>query len=287
MFMAFILYLYVPVVFEIVVSGVPMLWTTLGLWFTPPYLYVVVNFIIIAIAASSRFQQKIEGVSKVVATTKTQNDLLRKASFEIDTKNSFEYKMELEAIEPEISGHVEVKGLKVKTKKKLRELDVKTKKKPVKSKSAEFEAREPEMYYGYIEVKKVEAAKEKKKPMASKLEFEVNKMEGEDEYASSMSRGMPMNRMDTVEIPMDSIHQQDSFAHQAINNESPKAGKEQRSLETEANDTMEDTWKMIMESRKIQNAGLEGASVNAEKVKTRNNMVSPSQSRKKQDTFRW
>ncbi|KAF6163258.1 hypothetical protein GIB67_025122 [Kingdonia uniflora] len=50
-----ILKLSVPVVIEILVSGVPQFWSSLLSWLTPPYLYVVLNCIIITIAASSRY----------------------------------------------------------------------------------------------------------------------------------------------------------------------------------------------------------------------------------------
>ncbi|GMI93386.1 hypothetical protein like AT1G61260 [Hibiscus trionum] len=47
----------VPLVMEFSVSQAPLLWTTFRSWLKPPYLYVVINGIIITIAASSRFHQ--------------------------------------------------------------------------------------------------------------------------------------------------------------------------------------------------------------------------------------
>ncbi|KAI3878489.1 hypothetical protein MKX03_007269 [Papaver bracteatum] len=55
--MAIILKLSVPVVLEFVVSEAPVFWNSLLSWLTPPYLYVIINGIIITIAASSRFHQ--------------------------------------------------------------------------------------------------------------------------------------------------------------------------------------------------------------------------------------
>ncbi|KAF6167652.1 hypothetical protein GIB67_031235 [Kingdonia uniflora] len=60
-----ILRLFVPVIFEFLVLEVPVLWTSFRSWLTPPYLYVVLNCIIITIAASSRFQNKVEQKQQV------------------------------------------------------------------------------------------------------------------------------------------------------------------------------------------------------------------------------
>ncbi|KAI3955970.1 hypothetical protein MKW98_006330 [Papaver atlanticum] len=55
--MAIILKLSIPVVLEFMISEVPVFWSSLLSWLTPPYLYVIINGIIITIAASSRFHQ--------------------------------------------------------------------------------------------------------------------------------------------------------------------------------------------------------------------------------------
>ncbi|KAI3994020.1 hypothetical protein MKX01_007352 [Papaver californicum] len=55
--MAIILKLSIPVVLEFMISEVPVFWSCLLSWLTPPYLYVIINGIIITIAASSRFNQ--------------------------------------------------------------------------------------------------------------------------------------------------------------------------------------------------------------------------------------
>ncbi|KAK8488210.1 hypothetical protein V6N11_047149 [Hibiscus sabdariffa] len=48
---------YVPLVLEFCVSQAPLWWSTIRSLLKPPYLYVIVNGIIITIAASSRFHQ--------------------------------------------------------------------------------------------------------------------------------------------------------------------------------------------------------------------------------------
>lgn len=55
--MAVILKFYVPVVAGILVSDVPAVWTSIVLWLKPPYLYLLVNFIIISILASSKLHK--------------------------------------------------------------------------------------------------------------------------------------------------------------------------------------------------------------------------------------
>ncbi|XWS12720.1 hypothetical protein CRYUN_Cryun37aG0114500 [Craigia yunnanensis] len=47
----------VPLVLEFSVSQAPLLWSTFRSWLKPPYLYVIINGIIITIAASSWFHQ--------------------------------------------------------------------------------------------------------------------------------------------------------------------------------------------------------------------------------------
>lgn len=53
--LALVMKLYVPMVFEFSVSHLPFIWSSCKSLLTPPYLYVVINAIIITIAASSMF----------------------------------------------------------------------------------------------------------------------------------------------------------------------------------------------------------------------------------------
>ncbi|RZC68405.1 hypothetical protein C5167_031643 [Papaver somniferum] len=55
--MAILLKVSVPVVLEFLISEIPVFWSSILSWLTPPYLYVIINGIIITIAASSRFHQ--------------------------------------------------------------------------------------------------------------------------------------------------------------------------------------------------------------------------------------
>lgn len=47
-----------PVVSDFIAYEIPSIWSFLLSWLRPPYLYIVINFIIISIVASSRMQQK-------------------------------------------------------------------------------------------------------------------------------------------------------------------------------------------------------------------------------------
>ncbi|KAK9938245.1 hypothetical protein M0R45_014997 [Rubus argutus] len=50
----------IPVAADLVTSQVPSLWSTLLAWLTPPYLYILINCIIIIIVASSKLHPKPE-----------------------------------------------------------------------------------------------------------------------------------------------------------------------------------------------------------------------------------
>ncbi|KAL7216865.1 hypothetical protein ACSBR1_028730 [Camellia fascicularis] len=59
LFMAMVLKLSVPIVMEFAVSEIPSIWSFVMSWLRPPYLYVVINCIVITIVASSKLQQKV------------------------------------------------------------------------------------------------------------------------------------------------------------------------------------------------------------------------------------
>ncbi|XP_022985244.1 uncharacterized protein LOC111483295 [Cucurbita maxima] len=63
--MAVFLKLSVPVVSDFIVSEIPSIWTCFLSWLTPPYLYLLINCIIISIVASSKFQPKLEDDASV------------------------------------------------------------------------------------------------------------------------------------------------------------------------------------------------------------------------------
>lgn len=58
--MAVMLKLSMPVITEFTLSELPSIWSFVISWLRPPYLYVVINCIIITIVASSRLQSKVD-----------------------------------------------------------------------------------------------------------------------------------------------------------------------------------------------------------------------------------
>ncbi|XVF25886.1 hypothetical protein REPUB_Repub13aG0252600 [Reevesia pubescens] len=76
----------VPLVLEFSVSQAPLLWSTLCSWLKPPYLYVIINVIIITIAASSRFHQN--------NSEKDQTEQMQpRSKISVDQRPALEYEM--------------------------------------------------------------------------------------------------------------------------------------------------------------------------------------------------
>lgn len=107
--MAIILKLSIPVALEFMISVVPVFWTSFLSWLTPPYLYVIINGIIITIAASSRFHHKNDShpqaeplvpVNKII-TPNQQSDFVMSSGYD-DTmmmmKNAMEVRSEYEGM---------------------------------------------------------------------------------------------------------------------------------------------------------------------------------------------
>ncbi|XVF40580.1 hypothetical protein PTKIN_Ptkin01aG0125300 [Pterospermum kingtungense] len=89
----------VPLVLEFSVSQAPFFWSTFRSWLKPPYLYVIINGIIITIAASSRFYQnnsEKERTDQIQPPPKISED--RSAALEYEAKSSLDYG----AVEPSV-----------------------------------------------------------------------------------------------------------------------------------------------------------------------------------------
>ncbi|XWS19533.1 hypothetical protein CRYUN_Cryun31cG0024100 [Craigia yunnanensis] len=76
----------VPLVLEFSVSQAPLLWSTFRSWLKPPYLYLIINGIIIIIAASSLFHQN--------NGEKDQTEQMqRRSKISVDQQPALEYEM--------------------------------------------------------------------------------------------------------------------------------------------------------------------------------------------------
>ncbi|XP_057964808.1 uncharacterized protein LOC131155585 [Malania oleifera] len=67
LFVAVALKVSVPVISEFAVNEVPLIWRLVLSWFRPPYLYLVINCIIITIVASSKFQSNTDSQQEAPA----------------------------------------------------------------------------------------------------------------------------------------------------------------------------------------------------------------------------
>ncbi|KAK8618370.1 hypothetical protein V6N13_132364 [Hibiscus sabdariffa] len=78
----------VPLVLEFSASQAPLLWSTFRSWLKPPYLYVIINGIIITIAAASRFHQD-NGESEQTEQMQQQPG----SKISVDQRPAMEYEM--------------------------------------------------------------------------------------------------------------------------------------------------------------------------------------------------
>ncbi|XWS18316.1 hypothetical protein CRYUN_Cryun32bG0033600 [Craigia yunnanensis] len=79
----------VPLVLEFSVCQAPLLWSTFRSWLKPPYLYVIINGIIITIAASSWFHQ--DNSEKEQMQPRSNISLDQRPALEYEMNNSLDF----------------------------------------------------------------------------------------------------------------------------------------------------------------------------------------------------
>ncbi|PIA29036.1 hypothetical protein AQUCO_06300006v1 [Aquilegia coerulea] len=218
--LAIVLNLYLPLISEFLT----LFWVSVKSWLTPPYLYIVINFIILTIAASSKFQQNIdEHMESIIpeVPVKIQQEFSVPLVYDDDdeslvVKSSVELRQDV--------GNGSVIGYEVGTGMKNRMMSVEP---------------EPEVF----EVEK-------------KVEVFVAAEKDEAEVVNSKEIETP-SRTESMEIPVDYSFTMEKppvsarFGHRKLAKPNPEAGKSLRVTKPKRQDTLESTWKMITEGRSI------------------------------------
>ncbi|KAI3992787.1 hypothetical protein MKX01_021748 [Papaver californicum] len=224
---AFILNLSLPLVLEFIVNQLPQLWNSMKSWLTPPYLYILINGIILTIAASSRFHhQHSDKISddqdmEILTTTTPPVNKIQANQSLTD--------FPISSVDDDKESFVISRNYPVIT--------------------------EPEVLDDFVT--------EKKNPVVSKLEMEPEKMYGQLEKSNltetksinDSASTWTLNRGGSIEIlseysdkpPMSS-----RFGHRKSTKSNNEGGKGLRSVANrKRNDTLESTWKTITEGRSI------------------------------------
>ncbi|KAK8580700.1 hypothetical protein V6N13_143763 [Hibiscus sabdariffa] len=201
----------VPLVLEFCVSQAPLWWSTFRSWLKPPYLYVIINGIIITIVASSRFnfnQNNSEKDQTVQMQPRPKISVDRRPVEEYDTKSSWE------------SDVVE---------------------------SSDF------VYEQNHRGKEVETLIiEDESNVAFEVEDDRN---GDDEFVIPKSEWIPPTRTNSSEIQLDALFPPEKpalssrFGHQKPVKVNPEGGRALRVAKPKRHETLENTWKMIMEKK--------------------------------------
>ncbi|CAN6546517.1 unnamed protein product [Malus baccata var. baccata] len=248
----------VPMATEFVASHLPVMCSYFRSLFRPPYLYVLINCIIITIAASSRFnghgrspQPKLQPESESEASVSDPPAVYESMYRESEVVHELKYKVvikpESEAIyepryrEPEVV-HELTSESEVVSEQRYREAEVVHELTSESEVVSEPRYREPEVVYeltsavvinGYVE------------------EAEAAEIKDDRKYEDKLVILPPKSMLESDEIalPVEKPRVSARFSHRKPARSIPEGGRPLRVAKPKRNDTLENTWKAITEGR--------------------------------------
>lgn len=225
LFLSLCLKISVPLVHDFSVNQAPLLWSSILSWLKPPYLYVIINCIIITIAASSRFHH-----SHSTANSTTTHDQIEK--FPMDEYLHDEMKISTLEIQTRHFGGLESRA----------EIDYQDRE----------EVREEAAHHEQV-------VTEDKGIVNAVAVLEDSKNETVDDFVLSKSTWVPpFKRIDSSEnnlllpdnlSPVEKPLVSSRFGHRKFVKASPEGGRALRVAKPKRHETLENTWKTITEGR--------------------------------------
>ncbi|XP_059623321.1 uncharacterized protein LOC132266460 [Cornus florida] len=233
-----------PLIINFAVYEVPLIWSTLLSWLKPPYLYLIINGIIITIAASSRLYQKLDHRTHSeppLVSPKPLSSDLRSDFAAVSTQSEFRVLKstvvyEDEARVPEVNREL-LNGLEVG--------DQDEDKFVISTQYMES----PAMYEDEANFPEVNDHEVRNGS-------EVDDIQDEDEFVISTSSWTPLQRMSSLEMQTEYILPatekppiSSRFGHRKPVKASPEGGKALKVAKPKRHETLENTWKMITDGR--------------------------------------
>ncbi|RZC81894.1 hypothetical protein C5167_044478 [Papaver somniferum] len=283
--MAIILKLSIPVVLEIIISEAPVLWSSILCWLTPPYLYVIINGIIITIAASSRFHQnKNDGntqefkpllvpVNNTIISAPAANNFVGyddTMMMMMNMKNSMEIRTEFEGMigydrNHQVVGFHEQQHHGVAEKNQIsngmfgfgydhhhhHEVAVKN------TNLVEFEDSKPKVYHVYEQKQEEQKLTIPERKMKNRvvLNDDFSHDEKENSFMISRSSWTPpiirTDSMENIQIDNEKPPASSRFNHKKSVKASPEGGKTLGVTKPKRHETLETTWKTITDGRSM------------------------------------
>ncbi|XP_050148448.1 uncharacterized protein LOC126623574 isoform X2 [Malus sylvestris] len=229
----------VPMATEFVASHLPVMCSYFRSLFRPPYLYVLINCIIITIAASSRFnghgrspQPKLqpESEASVSDPPAVYESMYRESEVVHELKYAVVIKPESEAIyepryrEPEVVHELTSESEVV----------------------SEPRYREPEVVYELTSAVVINGYVEEAEPEAAEIKDD---RKYEDKLVILPPKSMLES--DEIALPVEKPPVSARFSHRKPARSIPEGGRPLRVAKPKRNDTLENTWKAITEGRSM------------------------------------